>query len=68
MTASSENLFISESNVSPIGIIAMNGVSELGKKIDDYLVEWSGLAGYDRDTFLVENECPRFASGDGKGL
>ncbi len=68
MTASSENLFISESNVSPIGIIAMNGVAELGKKIDDYLVEWSGLAGYDRDTFLVQNECPRFASGDGKGL
>lgn len=67
MTASSENLF-SESNVAPIGIIAMESVKEIGAKIDSYLVEWAGKAGYETDTFLVESECPRFSSGDGKGL
>lgn len=68
MTASSENLFSSESSAAPIGIIAMNSVTELGDKIDSYLTQWSKIAGYDVDSFLIESECPRFSSGDGKGL
>lgn len=68
MVASSENLFSSEISAAPIGIIAMNSVTELGNKIDNYLVEWSKRAGYDVDSFLIESECPRFSSGDGKGL
>lgn len=68
MTASSEILFGSDSNVAPIGIIAMNSVTELGGKIDDYLVDWAGKGGIDVDSFLVKSECPRFSSGDGKGL
>ena len=68
MTASSEILFGSESNVAPIGIIAMSSVTELGKKIDDYLVDWAGKGGINVDTFLVQSECPRFSSGDGKGM
>lgn len=68
MVASSENLFSSEISAAPIGIIAMNSVTELGNKIDSYLVEWSKRAGYDVDSFLIESECPRFSSGDGKGL
>ena len=54
MTASSEILFGSDSNVAPIGIIAMNSVTELGKKIDDYLVDWAGKGGINVDSFLVE--------------
>ncbi len=68
MVASSENLFSSEISAAPIGIIAMNSVTELGNKIDNYLVEWSKRAGYDVGSFLIESECPRFSSGDGKGL
>ena len=68
MIASSENLFSSEISAAPIGIIAMNSVTELGAKIDNYLVEWSKRAGYEVDSFLIESECPRFSSGDGKGL
>ena len=68
MTASSEILFGRDSTVAPIGVIAMNSVTELGKKIDDYLVDWAGKGGVNVDTFLVESECPRFSSGDGKGL
>lgn len=68
MIASSENLFSSETSSAPIGIIAMNSVTELGAKINNYLVDWSKRAGYDVDSFLIESECPRFSSGDGKGL
>lgn len=68
MTASSEILFGRDSNVAPIGIIAMNSVTELGNKINDYLVDWADKGGVSVDTFLLESECPRFSSGDGKGL
>lgn len=62
------NLFASEISAAPIGIIAMNSITELGTKINDYLVDWSKAAGYDTDDFLIQAECPRFSSGDGKGL
>lgn len=68
MTAASEILFNHETNVAPLGVIATEGAKELGAKIDGYLVDWAKRGGYDRDTFLVESQCPRFASGDGKGL
>jgi len=68
MSAFGGNLFSSEISAAPIGIIAMNSITELGAKINDYLVDWSRLAGYDTDSFLIEAECPRFSSGDGKGL
>ncbi len=62
------NLFSSEISAAPIGIIAMSSITELGTKINDYLVDWSKAAGYEDDSFLIEAECPRFSSGDGKGL
>ncbi len=68
MTAASEILFNHESNVAPLGVIATESCTELGAKIDGYLVEWAKRGGYDKDTFLLESQCPRFASGDGKGL
>ncbi len=64
----SEVLFNSEKSVAPLGIIALEGAAELGGKIDRYLVEWAKKGGYDFDTFLIKNQCPRFASGDGKGI
>lgn len=64
----SEVLFNSETSVAPLGIIALEGAAELGKKIDEYLVSWAKKGGYDVDTFLIKNQCPRFSSGDGKGL
>ena len=55
-------------SVAPLGLIAMKGAEELGNKLNDYLVNWAHKGGYDVDTFLIESECPRFSSGDGKGL
>lgn len=68
MTAASEILFNHETNVAPLGVIATESAADLGAKIDGYLVKWAKEGGYDKDTFLVECQCPRFASGDGKGL
>ena len=68
MSSFGGNLFSSEISAAPIGIIAMNSITELGAKINNYLVDWSKAAGYEDDNFLIEAECPRFSSGDGKGL
>lgn len=64
----SQSLFSLENRVAPMGIIAMDGARELGSKIDSYLVQWARASGMTEETFLIESECPRFSSGDGKGL
>ncbi|MDD6825210.1 MAG: ribose-phosphate pyrophosphokinase [Oscillospiraceae bacterium] len=70
MTSNSVNevLFNPKTRVAPLGLIAMNGATELGDKINQYLVEWANQNGEDTESFLIESQCPRFASGDGKGL
>ena len=66
-------------SVAPLGIIAMDGCSELGKKVNDYLVKWEkepenadqvllSHPGYQNDGFLLDADCPRFSSGEGKGV
>lgn len=56
----------SEPCVAPLGLIVMRSAEKLGKRVDNYLVEWNKQDG--KDTFVIENECPRFQSGDAKGL
>ncbi len=46
-----------------LGIIALESASRAGKKIDSILSEWRGGR-----HFLIPAECPRFGSGEGKGL
>ena len=60
MVSASDILFNHGTSVAPLGLIAMKGAEELGN--------WAHKGGYDVDTFLIESECPRFSSGDGKGL
>ena len=66
-------------SVAPLGIIAMDGCSELGKKVNDYLVKWEKEPenadqvllthpSYQNDGFLLDADCPRFSSGEGKGV
>ncbi len=68
VSAANEVLFNPQTRVAPLGVIATSGATELGDKINHYLVEWSKEGGYDTDSFLIESQCPRFSSGDGKGL
>ncbi|MBR5540579.1 MAG: ribose-phosphate pyrophosphokinase, partial [Clostridia bacterium] len=64
----SETVFALPNQVAPLSIIAQPGTEELAAKINYYLTEWAKKSGRDDRTFLVEAECPRFSSGDGKGL
>ncbi len=68
MSTNNEILFDHQSNVAPLGLIAMNSATELGAQINDYLVKWAHKGGFQTDSFLIESECPRFSSGDAKGL
>ncbi len=65
--------------VAPLGIIAMPGTEEICEKIDRYLLSWRQVPeaenidyvtfpGYDLDSFLLSVKCPRFGTGEGKGL
>ncbi len=65
--------------IGALGIIALDGCQEMGKKVDDYLVKWrreSGhihkddvvFSGYERDTYLIDAHVPRFGSGEAKGI
>ncbi len=67
-TKASQIVLNTQDSVAPIGIIAMDGAKELGSKINNYLVQWAQDSGINIDTYLVDTACPRFSSGDGKGL
>lgn len=65
--------------VGKLGIVAMESCADLGKRVDSYLVKWrdarqnehkSTIAfnGYERDTYLIKTSCPRFGSGEAKGI
>ena len=57
-----------------MGIIALEGARELGREVDKYLVNWYNTEAEKNgkkcrvETFLISNSCPRFTTGDGKGL
>ena len=69
MTAgANEVLFDSQKGVAPLGLIATESATELGDKINGYLMRWLVNEEENPDGFLIGSECPRFASGDGKGL
>lgn len=61
-------VFSRENTVGPLGIVGLPGAEELSEKIDQHLLRWAKRDGWNKDSFLVENECPRFSSGDAKGL
>lgn len=65
--------------VGKLGIIAMQSCSDLGKKVDRYLVKWRkerehsekgtlAFNDYQRDSYLLDAKCPRFGSGEAKAL
>jgi ribose-phosphate pyrophosphokinase len=80
----SELVFNKKEQVAPLGIAALEGAKELSEKVNYYLVKWWNKSHFqdvhahraeseiqqheDISTFLIPNECPRFSSGDGKGI
>ncbi|MBQ9414606.1 MAG: ribose-phosphate pyrophosphokinase [Clostridia bacterium] len=63
-----DKLFAATKPVAPLRVIALRSAKELGDKIDHYLTRWASGTDLERDSFLVEAECPRFSSGDAKGM
>ena len=65
--------------VGALGIIALDGCEEMGKRVNDYLVKWRRedghvhkndvvFSGYERDHYLISAKVPRFGSGEAKGI
>jgi len=55
--------------VGKLGLISMKGCEELGNKIDKYLLEWHEQKfNFKINTFQIEAHCPRFSTGEGKGV
>lgn len=63
-----EVLYQEYNEVAPIGLIAMRGTEELAARINGYLTRWADRNGRPQHEFMIEAECPRFSSGDAKGL
>lgn len=68
MGSADKILFDNDSRVAPLGLIPMAGATELGEKVNAHLVRWANENNFFKETFLVEADCPRFSSGDGKGF
>ncbi len=51
-----------------LAVIACPGAEELANLVDQHLVNWGKIVGIEKDTFIVGCDCPRFQSGDAKGL
>ena len=65
--------------VGSLGIIALNGCKTLGEQVDKYLVRWRSerenehkgslaFTGYERPSYLLPAETPRFGTGEAKGV
>lgn len=64
---------------APLKIVALESCRELAKKIDDYIVSFRKnslhdfldpeiYSSYEADSYLTKNSCPRFGSGEAKGV
>ena len=64
---------------APLKIIALDSCKELGQKVNDYIVSFrqgarqefpdtASLANYECDNYIAESACPRFGSGEAKGI
>ena len=64
---------------APLKIAALDSCMELGQKVNDYIVSFrqnatkeypdlASLANYNQDNYLVDCACPRFGSGEAKGM
>ena len=62
------NFFNPDTQLAELCLIACPGAEALAAKIDKHLVKWAKEVGMEKETFLIEGVCPRFQSGDAKGL
>jgi ribose-phosphate pyrophosphokinase len=63
-----QEFFARDTQVANLCLIACPGAEELTGLIDRYLIDWAREVGFDKETFIIPSDCPRFQSGDAKGL
>lgn len=56
-----------DTQVAELSVIGMKGCEDFVKQVDYYLKEWRNHAG-ETSSYVVDVECPRFGTGEGKGL
>ncbi len=65
--------------VAPLKIVALQSAEAMGNKVNDYLVDFRktvnnnakndpAFHGYIEENYLTKASCPRFGSGEGKGV
>ena len=75
----SNNIFDNTIPVGPLKLIVMDSCKELGEGVDKYIANLRrtrdhadkasiAFKGYEEDSYLVKAECPRFGSGESKGM
>ena len=62
-----------------LGILTLESSLDMGKKVNGYITGWrakrakrhaaaSSFAGYNKESFIIDCACPRFGSGEAKGI
>ena len=65
--------------VGRLGIIPLKSCEKLGSRVNDFIVKWRKdrdhqeknnlqFEGYERDSYLIKAQTPRFGSGEAKGI
>lgn len=65
--------------VAPLKLLALDSCKELGNRVNEYLVDFRknvhndikqdpAFRGYSEENYLIDAACPRFGSGEGKGI
>lgn len=65
--------------VGRLGLIPLESCRDLGNKVDQWLVKWRkerenihkttlSFEGYERDSYIIKSQTPRFGSGEAKGM
>ena len=65
--------------VAPLKLLALDSCKDLGDRVNEYLVDFRknvhndikqdpAFRGYSEENYLIKAACPRFGSGEGKGV
>jgi len=82
MSQSSKTKLLNALPVGSLGVIPLESSRDLGDKVNEYIVNWRrereaeraksqkkiSWDGYLRDSYIIDASCPRFGSGEAKGL
>ena len=65
--------------IAPLKVVALEGCHDMAQRVDQYLVEFRekgnqdfqntpNFHGYHEDSYLLKSACPRFGTGEAKGI